>query len=141
MSILNRFMSRIPSSKYIFKNGKEGAFIGGILDTDIESEIEELNAEVAGKHPHIYIDPAQATVDSEKVDPIEEIKRKAIEEYIASVKVASDPANDRGETKQEPVIPSSTADVNAAAADSSSGASVPVPAAASAPSILQIPKQ
>jgi hypothetical protein len=132
MSIKNRYFSRVPSIKYIFKNGKEAAFIGGVFDTDFESEIVELDAEIKSGHPHIFTDASQLTVDSEQVDPIEEIKKRAIAEYLASVKAVSDVTNDRGTTVQEPVKPTSTLDVAEASADSSSGASTPV-AAPSAP--------
>ena len=137
MATKNRFFSRIPSCKYIFKNGKEAAFVGGIFDTDIPQEVAELEAEVAAGHPQIFIDPDQFVIDTAQIDPLAEIKRKAIEEYLAAQKAASDPANDRGTTEESKLNVTSTADISGAAADSSAGQVV---ATTSAPSVVKVSK-
>ena len=138
MATKNRYFSRVPSCKFIFKSGKEAAFVGGIFDTDFASEIKELDEEVATGHPHIFVNVDQLTIDSECLDPLTEIKRKAIEEYIAAQVAASDPKNNRGNTKETKLNTVTTADIAAASADSSSGQAVAETGAA--PSVIKIGK-
>ena len=102
MAIVNLFKSRIPSCRYIFKNGKEAHFINGEYMTDIEEEIEQMNYEIKLGHPHLFVDAEKVTVDTTKLDPLSEIKAKAIAEYIARQKEATDPSNDMGSTGVEP---------------------------------------
>ena len=124
MAILHVFKSRIPSCKFLFKNGKEANFIGGKFMTDNESEIAELQAEVDLRHPHIYVDPEEAKVDSERVDPLEQIRMKAVAEYLAKQAAAVATTNDRGNTAQGGKLEgiANSATVAAGAAGSSSGA-------------------
>lgn len=100
MAIKKVFKSRIDSCKYIFSNGKEANFIGGKYLTDLESEIAALEFEIKSGHPHIYIDTAEKEIDTEQMDPIEQIKKKAIAEYIAAQKAAVNPDNNMGSTEQ-----------------------------------------
>ena len=99
MSIKKVFKCRIPSCKYLFSNGKEANFIGGKYLTDLDIEISQLENEIKSGHPHIYVDAAEKEVDTEQMDPIEQIKKKAIAEYLAAQKAALDPNNDRGSTE------------------------------------------
>lgn len=100
MPMLKLFKTRLPSCKFIFPSGKEANFVNGEYATDDNKEIAYLNDEIKLGHPHLYIDSKQKEVDSEKRDPIEEIRRKAVEEYINSQAAAIDPTNDMGETDQ-----------------------------------------
>ena len=115
------FKSRVPFCKYIFKNGKEAPFIAGRYLTDVKSEIEELDAEVESKHPSIYIDAAEKEVNTAKLDPIEEIKRKAIAEFVASQLAANSKTNDRGSYEPGKLNVTTSATVAEAAAGSDSG--------------------
>lgn len=90
MTHKNLFLSSLKNCKYLFKNGKEAHFISGEYLTDIKSEIDELEEEVKLKHPHIYTDLDKLTVDTTKLDPLEEIKKKAVEEYLAAQSKAVD---------------------------------------------------
>lgn len=83
MAILNLYFSSIPSCKTHMPNGKELNFIGGQFATDEEEEIEFLDAQVKARHPHIYVKKDAATIDSNKLSPLDEIKKKAVEEYLA----------------------------------------------------------
>lgn len=100
MAIKKVFKSKIQSCNYVFKSGKQASFIAGKYLTDIDTEIEELEAEIKSGHPHIFIDANEKEVDTEKLDPLEEIKRKAIAEYLEAQKKAVDPSNDMGSTDQ-----------------------------------------
>ena len=104
MATLNLYRSHIPSSKYIFKNGKEANFIQGRYTTADETEIAELDAEVKAGHPFIFVKADEATVDSDQLSPLEHIKQQAIKEYLAAQASATDNSNDMGSTETKPVL-------------------------------------
>lgn len=83
MQIKQVFKSTISSCKYIFKSGKEASFINSEYYTDDDVEISELTKEINLKHPHIFRDENKLTVDTDNLDPLAYIKKKAIEEYLA----------------------------------------------------------
>ena len=116
MTMLRVFKSTIPSINYIFKNGKPAIFQHGVFRTNVEWEIKELEQEIAAGHPHIYIDDKEREIDSEMVDPMNALRSRIIEEFLASQKRALDPTNDMGTSDQSPVKPANSADVAAAAA-------------------------
>lgn len=91
-----QFLSRVSSCRYIFKNGKEAAFINHKYLTDTLSEIEELQNEINQGHPTIYVDKNNLIVDTATLDPLHEIRKKAVEDYLAEQAAASDITNDRG---------------------------------------------
>ena len=119
MAILQVFKATLPSINYIFRNGKPAIFVQGKFATSIEAEIEEMKDEIAKGHPHIYVDKEDATVDSEMVDPIQALRAKIEAQIRAEMAAATDLSNDRGQTKQEPLKPSSSTDVMDAAAGGS----------------------
>lgn len=88
MTIKKVFKSTQPSIQYCFKNGKIAAFANFEYATELESEIAELQAEIGeegqgkSRHPHLYVDPDKAEIDTEAMDPLEVIRKKAVEEYI-----------------------------------------------------------
>lgn len=109
------FKARIPSVNYIFKNGKPAIFIQGKFTTTVQSEIDELNAEIEANHPHIYIDENEATIDANLVNPIEALREQIKAELMAEMAAATNPANDMGTTTQEPLKPASSQDIAQAA--------------------------
>jgi hypothetical protein len=98
MAIQRLYKSTQNSLCYVFKDGTKAFFMRARFSTDIKEQIEELDAEVAKRHPMIFIDDKEREVDTDKVDPIEEIKRQAIAEYLASQNKALQRTNDRGTT-------------------------------------------
>jgi len=75
-NLLHKFLSHIPSCKFIFKNGDEAPFRPdptqpnkGVFYTDNPTQVAEMIKEVDSGHPHIYQDPNQITVAPELVDP------------------------------------------------------------------------
>jgi hypothetical protein len=119
MAILQVFKATLPSINYIFRNGKPAIFVQGKYATGVEGEIDELKDEISKGHPHIYIDAAESEVDSEMVDPIQALRTKIEAQIRAEMAAATDLNNDRGQTKQEPLKPSSSTDVMDAAAGGS----------------------
>lgn len=106
MTILAVFKSHVPNIGYIFKNGKTAPFINGKYITELQTEIDELKAEIgnyinpvindknqvvshdgidvsnnlgAGKsnHPHIYIDPDEKEIDTNAPTALDLIKQEA----------------------------------------------------------------
>ena len=134
MAIKAKFKCHIPFCKYTTKKGKDLNFLNHEHITDNEDDINELLEEVKNGHPHIYVDQNDNVVDTAVTDPLEEIKRKAVEEYLASQAAAVDASKDLGTTTAEPLKPTSSLDIlKAAAGSSSSGstAAIAAPVAAS----------
>lgn len=119
MSTLRVFKATLPSVNYIFKNGKPAIFINGMYTTDVPFEIEELDAEIATRHPHIFIDSAMREIDSAKVDPIAALREKIIAEYQATMAAATSLDNDLGNSTQGALKPASSVDIAAASAGGS----------------------
>lgn len=124
MAIKKVFKSYIPSSKFVFASGKECNFVGGEYFTDDPKDIKELESEIKLGNPHIYIDPDKVEVDTDTLDPIEFIKRKAISDYIAAEAVATKATNDMGKTATQKLNPANSSTVKHGAAGSSAGVSV-----------------
>lgn len=86
MSIITIFKSHLPSVSFFFKNGKQAAFINGKYVTEIETEIDELRAEIGNydttksNHPHLYVDPAEKEIDTEAPSAIDIIRQEAYEQ-------------------------------------------------------------
>lgn len=139
MAIKQVFISTILSCKFLMPNGKELSFVNGEFYTDIDGEIALLTAEIKAGHPHIYVDAAKKTIDTDRMDPIEEIRRKAVEDYKASMAAATDKSNNFGTSEPGKLNIASSATVGAAAINSDSSASnavlTPVPAAAAAATV------
>jgi len=85
MAILKIFKNRILNCAYHFKDGTQASFLNGKFATDVKARIEELMNEVETNHPHIYIDPNEAEVDSEALSPMEVIRKEAYERAKADL--------------------------------------------------------
>ncbi len=103
MTMKRVFKSSLLSSVYLFKNGNPANFINGEYYTNIEEEVAELENEVRLGHPHIYMDPNRREVDTDKLNPIEEIKRQAVEEYLAKVAAGQGQGKDMGTSLENDV--------------------------------------
>lgn len=111
MTTLNVFKSTLPSVNYIFSNGKPAIFVNGVYRTDIQAEIEALKYEIAQKHPHIYVDPTEETIESDMVDPMNALRAKIIAEYKASMAQATDPSRDMGSSEHGKLMPGNSSDI------------------------------
>jgi hypothetical protein len=116
MSVETLFKSTHQSIKYIFRDGVTAYFIHGMYHTTNPKHIEELNAEVAAKHPHIFIDSKEKTIDTEKVDPISKLRDKLRAEILDEMARNSNPLNDFGSSNQGNLNPASTMDIAAVSA-------------------------
>lgn len=83
------FRNTILNCRYTLKNGKDCIFYNGEFLTDNLGEIDELMEEIKSGHPFIFIDKNRLVVTKSDLDPLEQIKKKAIEEYKAQVAAAA----------------------------------------------------
>lgn len=67
--------------------------------TDVKEEIDELNDEIRLGHPHLFKDTKREVVDIKFIDPVEAIKKRAVEEYLERQRVALDKTKDGGTTE------------------------------------------
>jgi hypothetical protein len=111
MAIETLFKSTHASIKYIFRDGSTANFIHGKYSTSVKKHIEELNAEVEARHPHILVDPKEITIDTEKTDPISKLKDKLRAEILDEMARQSNPLNDFGSSDQGNFSPASTSDI------------------------------
>lgn len=129
-NLKQRFAIRLPNcaaGKFIFKNGKTAAFVGGEFLTNVPSEIAELEEEIAAGHPHIFRDPDNMVVDSTTQDPMASIKAKIIREYEAEQAARHRKDSDKGTSGLPAELASrvagiaTSASISSVSADSSSG--------------------
>lgn len=120
MAMLRIFKSSLPFVNYVTRAGKQLVFMGGKFMTSVEAEIKELEEEVAGGHPHIYIDPKEKEVDEKLADPMAALKDKIIKDYLAEQAAATlDPDRNMGESTQGKLMAATSKDVGAAMAGGS----------------------
>lgn len=118
------FRANIPSCRYVFKEGKVAAFLSGKYTTNIAGEISELDAEVALGHPNIT---ANAEEVLDVIEPLELLKKRHIEEYLASVAKSIAKSNDAGFSDQGKLnVANSTTISEGAAGSDSVNAPAPV---------------
>lgn len=104
MSLKNIYKSRLLSSVFVTRMGKALHFIEGKHITDVQEDIAELEMEIKRGHPHIYVDPAEAQIDTALQDAIAQATREA------ALKVIADFNSKKGEqggnvSSQDPTVP------------------------------------
>ena len=112
------YKATLPSINYIFKNGKPAIFVRAKFATDVPAESEELDAEIALGHPHIYIDLNEPEEAPGGMDLLAGLRLKLEAEIRAEMAAASLISNDMGNTAPTLLRPASTVDIAAAAAGS-----------------------
>jgi hypothetical protein len=115
------FFCSIPYSNYVFPNGKYAYFIDGKFVTDIVSEIEHLENEIANGHPCIFVKEAERTVEV-FADPIVALRAKIEKEIRAEMAAATNPENDMGKSVQGPLTMANSSTVGELTAGGNSGA-------------------
>lgn len=118
---LHQFFMSSDTARYIFKSGKIAHFLGGVYRTTIESEVKELNDEIAAGIGAIWVVAGQEVVDADDIDPVAVFKRKVIADYEAE----KARANNNGESTSDQsrgVIAGSNAVGTAATSNSGGGA-------------------
>jgi len=116
------FRSNISSCRYVFKNGKVAPFIGGKYTTDIKHEIDELDAEIDMKHPHISANKEEVV---STVEPLEALKARFFAEFQAAQAANLLKDNDAGTSEQGKLNVANSTTVAAGMADSSSTGAAP----------------
>ena len=125
MSTLRVYRATMPSVNFIMPNGKPIIFQQGVYYTDKQNEIDTLDFEIKQGHPHIFVDPTNAEIASEDLDPVVAMKKKVLgmmtrEQLLDALKAREaevvNPSNDLGESDQSAVKPASTQDIAPAAA-------------------------
>ncbi len=118
------FYNSLGNCSYVFKNGKAAPFFSGMYATDIQEEIDELNAEIAAGHPYLFINKDALTVET--VDPIEALKKKHIAEYLATQAAAMDKSVETASDKEFKMTSISNSDSVGAAMSGSTSTDAPV---------------
>lgn len=122
---LHQYQADKTISRYIFKSGKIAVFLGGYYRTSIQSEIDELNAEIANGIGAIWVPAEGATINSDDLDPVAVMKRKIIAEYEAEKARSLNNGESFSDTSGSgKPVGSNAAGVNAVASNSSGAASV-----------------
>ena len=131
-SVFNVYKSSIVNCNYVFRNGTFAHFLNGEYLTNDAVAIAELNDEIKvvgngfSAHPTFYVDAIEITRDLIRIDPLEEIRAKAIADYIAQQAAATDKSRDGGTTtfsgKLEGIANSTTVAQSTASSDSDGGA-------------------
>jgi hypothetical protein len=116
MTIQTLFKSNQLSSNYIFRSGKVANFVHGRFSTDMQSEIDELESEIKLGHPNIFKDSKEATIDTEKLDPLWRIKENIRAEILADIAKNNDPNRDMGSYNSGKLNAASTRDIESVAA-------------------------
>lgn len=129
MAMLRVYKATFNSLNYLFKNGKPAIFVSGRFCTDVESEIKELDEEIAQKHPHIFIDSNEREVDSTALDPMANLRATIIAEYLAK-EAAKDPNQDMGNYAAGKLVPANSKDVAVATLGGATLLKVAAPSAA-----------
>lgn len=125
------FRSNIVTMRYVFKNGKVAPFLtkngrDSEYATDIRHEIEELDAEIALRHPNISskIEEKVATIE-----PLEALKKKHFEEFMALQAAASKKSNDAGYSVEDKLNVANSTSIAEAASGSTGVVGEVAPAA------------
>jgi hypothetical protein len=96
-----QYRSQLPYLRTTTPKGKDILFQGGMFFTDDPECIEWLDTFKFIKDS--MITPIDGEFSADQVDPLEAIKKKAIEEYLASVKAQAEPQN-RGNSTDKFVV-------------------------------------
>lgn len=120
MAIKRVFHSTLNSSRFIFKDGTVAHFNAGKFFTDKKKEIAELEEEIAAGSIYIFMDEKVKEVDVD-ADPLEAVRKKAIEEFIAANAAAIDPNKLMGFSDQGKLKTVTSHDIAAGAASGEAG--------------------
>lgn len=87
------FLSSPYTNTYIMQNGNRVLFRVGTVPafptkpafvTDVVGYIKELQEQMAYGHPELHTEPGYETVTDAQLDPLGDVKQKAVEDFLAS---------------------------------------------------------
>lgn len=110
------YWATMPFMNFVFPNGKVAVFRHHRFATEVPSEIEVLDQEVAGNHPYIYVKQDALYLTEEMEDPMKALRARFYAEFMKEKLAQINPENDMGKSEQGPIKPQSTSDVAAVAA-------------------------
>lgn len=87
------------SCKHVFEKGGIAEFVGGRFLTDDAQHIKELDAEIA--RGNMFLSKGAEQLTAADLDPVAEIRRQAVADYIAQQKAAE--GRNMGTSVQGPV--------------------------------------
>lgn len=122
------FKSHLKELYYILKSGEKIAFLNHLFWTSSKKVADELDAEIEAGFTYIYRDANELTIDPSKIDPLEDVRRQAVEDYKAKIAAINAGNMNLGNSVPGPLMPASSSGVKMISAGSISVAS---PAAAS----------
>lgn len=116
MAIKKIFKTTLPHIVYVTKKGKNLMFSNYKHVTDNRQDIAELEDEIKSGHPHLYIDAAEAEIDTTLQDEIAKAQKdaalKVMEEHAA--KTSGAVAGQANTAIQTPEAPAGTQGISAA---------------------------
>lgn len=98
MATKAHYQMSLSSGTYILRDGSPCVFVSGSFYTNSKKIISELNEEV--ENPTSLISYV-GEVNEEDLDPLNEIKKQAIADYLARTAAAVDKESDRGTSLQD----------------------------------------
>lgn len=115
------YRSMIPSCHYLFSNGKSAIFINHFYVTKNEAEIQALDAEIAGGHPHLKHASEEEVAGqlSTPEDQYNSLKEHFYRQFLKEQGLAAEDKGDMGTYENGKVRPASSSDVAVAAAGGS----------------------
>lgn len=120
LDVYHVFTNTLGNCKYCFPWGKDANFLGGEYASNNVAELEHLMDEVRMGHPHLAYKGERNTPF---LDPLEDVKKKAVADYLAEQARALDASKDGGSTEGGKLQGiANTATIAAAASGSTSGA-------------------
>ena len=119
------FKSHLKELYYILKNGEKIAFLNQLFWTSSKKVADELDAEIEAGFTYIYRDANELTIDPSKIDPLEDVRRQAVEDYKEKMAAINTGNMNLGNSVPGPLMPASSSGVKMISAGSISVASPP----------------
>ena len=129
---LRVYTCNLQAAGYVFKNGKRAQFMPNTegvncYTTDIPSEQQELDMEITHRHPNFAVYVGEV---APLIEPLEVLKKRFYEQFLAEQAAALNPTNDAGESAQVRLNVANTTSISSGAAGSMSGVAAGAVAAA-----------
>lgn len=124
----NVYYSAIPSMQVIDEKGNPIVFVSSRFHTMDPSKIAFLDKMIADGTTAVFVNPNQLTMSEADLDPMETLRRKHIQEYLAQQAEQINPESGATESKQGPLNAASTTDIAAVTLGAGTSASTDVKA-------------
>ena len=117
------FYNTIQSVKMITTGGRTMSFVLGKYVTDVQEEIEYLNAEIEIGNIHLSVKQGEEVMTASDLDPMASLRKKHFKEFAEAQaevarKIAAGEPLSQSESEVQQLSPGSTSDIAALAAGS-----------------------